>query len=222
VRVGKNKLTVCSGGGRKTDNKMKVTLLKIALFTALVTLSISSFAQVSTIYVVKNGTVIPVSGIESVVFNGTTSSDTLFVQKNSGFLIDKTSLDNIQQLIFSSENMSIETISGNNVEYELKDIAKLLFKNVNATGVNNPSVQSSFDVLAYISSSGDMVVESPVAIKSLTLFNIEGKMISTQQYSAVEMQRILSLQNISAGIYLLQVETGQGTIVKKIIKPSNN
>jgi len=39
--------------------------------------------------------------------------------------------------------------------------------------------------------------------------------------ATVETLRATSLQNAPAGVYLLRVETEQGTVVKKVVKPSN-
>jgi len=53
------------------------------------------------------------------------------------------------------------------------------------------------------------------------LFSIDGKMISKQQYNGVKTQCTVSLQNSAAGVYLLWIETTQGTVVKKVVKPLN-
>ena len=205
---------------------MKITAvnLKTALLIALAAWSISSFAQVKTImYVMRNDTVVfqsSVSDIDNVTFDETTSGDTLIVQRNDDSPADKIQLKNIQQLSFSDENLSVETLSGNEV-YAFGDIAKLLFKEGSNTGIHNPSAQKGFDVLVSVTPAGDVIVESPAAIKSLMLFSVDGKMISKQQYNGVKTQCTVSLQNSAAGVYLLWIETTQGTVVKKVVKPLN-
>ena len=165
----------------------------------------------------RNDTVVfqsSVSDIDNVTFDKAASGDTLIIDKNDGSLVDKILLNNIQQLSFSNENLSVETLSGSEV-YAFDDIAKLLFKDGSTTGIHNPTV----DMLVSFTPAGDMTVESSVAIKALTVFSIDGKMIFKQQYGGVKTQCTVSLQNSAAGVYLLWVETNQGIVVKKIVKP---
>ena len=203
---------------------MKVTVVKLktVALIALVAWSISSFAQGETVmYVMKNGEVVfssPVSGVDNVTFDEATSDTTLIVQKNDGSSADKFLLNNIQQLSFSDENLSIETSNGSE-EYVYEDIMKLLFDDNNTTEINNPPVLSSRDVRVYITQAGDVTVESPVAIKSMMLYSVDGKIISMHHCNGVETQCIASLQNKPAGVYLLRVETAQDTVVKKVVKP---
>ena len=91
----------------------------------------------------------------------------------------------------------------------------------NTSGINSPSAQSSFDVFSYVTTEGDIIVESLNAIKSLTLFGIDGKMITKQQTNGVEKQYIASIRDCAVGVYLLHVETEQGTVIKKVVKPLN-
>jgi len=206
---------------------MKVTVAKLrtVALIALVAWSINSFAQVETVmYVMKNGEVVfslPVSGVDNVTFDKATSDTTLIVNKNDGSPADKILLNNIQQLSFLNESLSIETSNGNEV-VAFDDIAKLFFGDMNTNGINNPTAKSDFDVLVYVTPAGDVIVKSPVAIKSLSLFSVDGKMILVERYNTaiVETLRATSLlRNVPAGVYLLRVETTQNTVVKKIVKP---
>lgn len=193
--------------------------LKTTAFIVLVAWSITSFAQVNTMYVMKNGVVVfqsPVSDVDNMTFDEIILGDALIVHKNDGSTTDKVLLSKIQQFPFSDESFSIETSSGSEV-YAFSDITKLLFYNIGATGVSNPSEQSGFDALISVTPTGDLMVKSSTAIKSLILFNVDGKIISIQQYSGVETQHIISLRDNTVGIYLLRVETEQGTIVKKLL-----
>ena len=206
--------------------KITVVKLKTAVFITLAVWSINSLAQVKTImYVMKNGTVVfqsPVSGVDNVSFDEAASNDALIVRKNNGSPADNILLNDIQQLSFSGENLSVETLSNSNV-YVFSDIAKLLFDDITAQGINNPPAQSDFDVLVYVTAAGDVIVQSLVAIKSLALFGIDGRMISVERCNAAAVGALCttSLQNAPAGIYLLRVETEQGTVVKKVVKPAN-
>ena len=199
-----------------------VVKLKTVTLIALMAWSINSFAQVETVmYVMKNGEVIfslPVSDVDNVTFDEAVLDSTLIVQKNDDSPIDKILLNDIQQLSFSDESLSVETSSSRKV-YLFDNITKLFFGDINTTRINNPPAQSDFDVFVSVTPAGDVTVKSPVPIKSLTLFGIDGKIISKRQYNGVEKQCIASLQGRTAGVYLLHVETTQNTVVKKVVKP---
>jgi len=204
---------------------MKVTVVKLRTL-ALIVFSvwcINSFAQVETMmYVMKNGEVVfstPVSGVDQLTFDGASPDSTLIVNKNDGSPADKILLNNIQQLSFSDGNLSIETSSISEA-YAYENVMKLIFGDINSSGINNPA-QNGFDVIAYVTPEGDAVVKSSVPIKSLTMFDIDGKMISKQNCNGVETQCTASLQGKPAGVYLLRVETEQNTVVKKVVNPLN-
>lgn len=202
---------------------MKVTAVKLktAALIVLVAWNINSFAQAKTImYVMKNGEVVfqsPVSDIDNVTIDKIASDSALIVQKNDGSPADKIRLNNIQQLSFSEENLFVETSNGSEM-YAFDAIEKLFFGDMSTTEINNPPAQSGFYVRVYLSPVGDVVVECSVAIQSLMLYSVDGKMISKQQHNGVETQCIVSLQGRTAGVYLLRIETEQGTVVKKVVK----
>jgi len=205
---------------------MKVTVVKLKTVTLIILAmwSINSFAQVETMmYVMKNGEIVfssPVSSVDQVTFDATSPDSDLIVNKNDGSIADKILLNNIQQLSFSDENLYVETTNGSEV-YAYENIAKLIFGDINSTGINNPSAQSGFDVLACVTPDGDAVVKSSVPIKSLTLFGVDGKIISKKHCNGIETQCTVSLQGKPADVYLLRVETEQNTVVKKVVKPLN-
>ncbi|MCL2776304.1 MAG: T9SS type A sorting domain-containing protein [Oscillospiraceae bacterium] len=205
--------------------KVKVAKLKTVALIALTIWSMSSFAQVETMmYVMKNGEVVfssPVSGIDQVTFDAASPDSALIVNKNDGSLADKILLNDIQQLSFSDENLSVETSSGNEV-YAYENVIKLIFGDINSSGINNPA-KDGFDVIAYVTPEGDAVVKSSVPIKSLTLFGVDGKMISKQNCNGmIETLHAMSLQGKPSGVYLLRVETEQNTVVKRVVKPLKN
>jgi len=150
--------------------------------------------------------------------NATYSQNALFVHRGGDASIEGSLLKNIQRLSFPDDNLSVKTFDGNEAVYILEDIAKLDFGDVITTDVATPQTSNSIDVIVYVTPAGDVVVESPAAVKSLTLFNIDGKVL----LRTVETRHATSLQtNLSAfptGVYLLHVETEQGTVAKKIIK----
>ena len=202
-----------------------VVKLKTVTLIAFAAWCISSFAQVETMmYVMKNGEIVfqsPVSGIDNVTFDEATPDSTLIVYKNDDSPVDKILLNDIQQLSFSDENLSVET-SNNSKVYGFEDITKLLFGDINTSKINNPFAQSNFDVFVSVTPVGDVIVKSSAVIKSLVLFGIDGKIISKQQCNGIETQCVVSLQGNAAGVYLLRIEAEQGIIIKKIVKPLNN
>jgi len=199
-------------------------LKTVVVLLALAMCSTSSFAQSKTVYVMKDGKVAfktTVSGVDSVIsYNPLSpvmmsSQDALFIYKTNASTAEKTSLDDVRKLTFSSDKMSVvmwKTASPQ--QYDIAGIAKLTFKDAQ-TGINYP-VRDCIDVLAYFSPDEGLVIESPAIIKSLTLFGIDGKIISA---ASMETLRATSPQwNPPAGVYLVRVETIQGTVVKKLLK----
>ena len=201
---------------------MKKSIKLGILLTAFTVFGMSVWGQTTTMKVMKNGVVVfqsEVSGIDKIVFQDPSGSVTtvpsnnvLVVNKSNGLSTDKTLLDDIKQLTFSSGSLSVEPVIGSNSVYPFSYITKLTFAD-GMTGINNPKVQSS-EVIAYINSDGNIEVKCAAEIKSLTLFSIDGKVVAT----AVGAEGLQLLQCPSAGIYLLAVKTTQGTVVKKIVK----
>ena len=185
------------------------------------TIDITQNATQTILYVMENGEVIfesPVSDIDNVTFDNAAPDSALIVQKNDGSPVDKILLNNIQQLSFSDENLSVETPNGIEM-YVFENIAKLFFGYTINTGINSPPVQSGLDVLVSITPTGDAAVKSSVPIKSVTLFGVDGKMIFNKHFNGIETQCIVSFQSKPAGVYLFRVETTQDTVVKKVVKP---
>ena len=153
--------------------------------------------------------------------NAAHSQEALIVHKTGGSAAKSFALDNVQRITFSGDNLSVKQFDGNDSAYALDDIAKLTFGDMIITDVKAPSAPIRLEVVVYSTSPGELVVKSSAAIQSLTLFNIGGKILHA---NAIETERAPSLQtavNISAfptGVYLLQINTEQGTVVKKIIK----
>jgi len=205
--------------------KLPVIKLKTAMFIALAAWSITGFAQGKTVmYIMKGGVVVFQSTIsegDSFTFDEAAPDDALIVNKNDGSPDDKIRLNDIRQLAFSDETLSVETSNGSET-VALDAITKLAFGDAGNTVIINPP--AGFDVLVSVTPAGDVTVKSSAAIRSLTVYDITGKMISVERCNAaatVETLRATSLQNAPAGVYLLRVETEQGTVVKKVVKPSN-
>jgi hypothetical protein len=130
-------------------------------------------------------------------------------------------LDDIRRITFSGNDMSIMLFGGSVTGYDIDKIAKLSFGDKIGTNIIAPLV-SSWDATVSVTPAGDAEVvirgSKPVGIRSLILYSIDGRMISKLHCTGVETQCIMPLQNKAPGIYLLQIETVQATVVKKIIK----
>ena len=134
--------------------------------------------------------------------------------------VSTTALDNIQRITFSSSDMSIKPFSGDVDVYVLDNIAKLTFGDIEITDVTTLPA-TGLDVVVYITPAGEIIVESPVAVQSLTLFNVGGKILrvrTVETRHATSLQTTLNTSTLSTGVYLLRIETQQGIITKKIIK----
>lgn len=208
----KQKRKFSSSGGKKGG-----TLLVILLAGCLM----SSFAQVD-VQVMINGTVFfqsDVSEIDSIIFYNplapvsTPSTDVLVVNKTDSSPAEETLLDNIRKLVLTNSNLSLIPGSGSTKFYPFATIATLSFEGGETTGINTP--EACFDVSIYFTPQGEVIVLTDALIHSLTLLSMEGKTLG-KSYSSM-----LSISHLPAGIYLLRVETVQGTVVKKVINHSN-
>jgi len=187
--------------------KLTAVKLKTAALIALAAWSITGFAQGNTVmYVMKDGVVVFQSAIsegDSFTFDEAAPDDALIVNKNDGYPDDKIRLNDIRQLAFSDDTLSVETANGSET-VALDAIAKLAFGDVSNTVIINPPV--GFDVLVSVTPAGEVTVKSSAAIRSLTVYDITGKMISVERCNApapaaaVETWHAASLQNAPAGI----------------------
>ena len=176
-----------------------------------VKLNCCAYDDIMSVIAMKDGAVVfqsTVSAIDSVIFYNpsnpaiTPSTDALLVYKAGDTPFDKLLLSDIRKLSFSDVDLSIEKWNDESLVYAFNDIEKLSF-DVTPTSISYPD-QDKFGIVACFTTTGDLVVDSPSIVKSLTLFSIDGK--------------IIAARNVPAGIYIVRVETSQGVFVKKLIK----
>jgi len=151
-----------------------------------------------------------------LAINAAYAQEALIVYKTGGSSTE-TILDDIQRLFFSGDNMLVKTVGGNMADYALDNVSKITFGDIKITDIVPPLPATGLEVIVYVTPAGEIVVESPAAIQSLTLFNIDGKIL---RVAKIETQCVASLSasSLPTGIYLLQIKTQQGIITKKIIK----
>lgn len=74
-----------------------------------------------------------------------------------------------------------------------------------------------FDMRAYPNpTSGILHLDADLLMYRISLYNIQGQRLSVKTPNSLSCQADLS--SLPAGIYLIQVETGKGNVVKRIIK----
>jgi len=139
----------------------------------------------------------------------------LNIHKTNEVSIESSLLENIRHLSFVENQLLVTFNNGESSIHELDEVTKLIFGEALPTEMITPTA-INLDAVVYINQAGEIVVESPATIQSLTLFNIDGKVL----LRTVETQCIASLpiSALPTGVYLLQVATKQGMVVKKIVK----
>jgi len=120
----------------------------------------------------------------------------------------KTPFSNIQKITFNTDEMLLKTNTGTENRYLLDDITSISF--INELGIQN--LKEVMDINIYINGFGEIVVESPLQINQLTVFDIMGRQ------AAISSQNKLNVNALPTGVYILQVATNKGLVNKKFIK----
>ena len=139
------------------------------------------------------------------------ATDALFVYSIGGGSVQNISLDNIQRLIFADDNLLLKITNGSETSYPLATIGKITFK---GTVTDIPALQNTREINLYPNPSTDYIrIDSPVAITSWTLFSLSGSVL---KHSVSDLQ--IQVIDLSAGFYILKIDTADGVVTKKIIK----
>jgi hypothetical protein len=124
-------------------------------------------------------------------------------------------LDDVKRITFDGNTLAVETFDGNprDTFFALEGIGKIIFKEFDEKygEVSVQPVTADADVIAYIF-AGELVVESSADVKLLTLFSIDGKILQRSTQST------MYIGSLPASVYILQINTEQGSAVRKIIK----
>lgn len=124
--------------------------------------------------------------------------------------VQSTLLDDLQRITFSGDDLLLQTQDANKTSISLDDVRKITFGKTVSSSI--APVVKDLDIWVYVTPQGEMVVKTLRKVLSLTIFDITGKKCLT----GVETD--LNISSLSSGIYLLQINTAQGSITKKIIK----
>jgi hypothetical protein len=131
------------------------------------------------------------------------------------------SLEEIRQITFADGQLLVHSVDGTYKDHTLSAIQKISFSEKtesekgDGTSVSD-GLADKQAMVAYITPSGEVVVESEAKILSLTLYDVSGKRLLHTLVSGNSSS--LSVSGIPSGVYLLQITTEQGIVVKKIIK----
>ena len=122
----------------------------------------------------------------------------------------KIELINIRKITYV-DNQKLITTHGEmpNYTFVLVELDKFTFGELDLTHIDRPMVKSLF---VYITTQGEVVIRSEAQVLSLTVYSITGAIVMT---SASDN---LNVSALPAGVYLLRVDTTQGTAIKKFVK----
>ena len=137
------------------------------------------------------------------------AQNTLLVHPAEGGSAKSFSLDNIQKITFSGDNMLLKTTDGNET-FPLANVGKITFGEI----MGIPVLSRTPEISIYPNPAVDYTrVDSPVEIKSWTLLNMNGKAL---KHSVFNLQ--IPVSDLPTGIYLLRLNTDNGSVTKKFIK----
>ena len=115
---------------------------------------------------------------------------------------------NIRSIVFQTGEMIINYFDGTQSTHPLADVRSLIFTG-GETSAANPAERDNFKVLV---TGGELRVESTEPVKTLTVFDLHGRML----YQA-NAER-LNIAALASGVYLLRIETAAAVSVQRFIK----
>ena len=121
-------------------------------------------------------------------------------------------INGIQRITFSDDNMLLKPVTGADRTYLLDNIAFVTFSNGDISIHENHGVDKNLEVKVYQNSSGELVVESSCPVTGLTVFDLNGRVVTMTARSHV------NVNHLSMGIYFLKIETSEGIVTKKFAK----
>jgi hypothetical protein len=141
------------------------------------------------------------------------TADYMYVYASAGTR-QSFSLDDVQKITFTEQTMQVHSPSGSAASILYDNIKKLTFTSQEGNDIVTPS---SSGVKVYLDdAANEVIIESPVEITAVNLFNRQGTLllyIALRSTSAT-----VSLSARPSGVYIVQVSNGQGVYVHKILK----
>ena len=186
------KAKINAGSYTFTNNSLKVPNLAPGTYTVSITIPGETFEQSFTVIIPKGATI---TGKSSVVANKVS------VEITEGTAPYTVFVDGVEQFETTDSNFTVETKKGGLLQVKTakacegiyaKDIARL---DGAISAYPNPT-------------SGSFEIELPTTKKEvvITLYTLEGQMISTKTYTVENGKAQLSLENQPAGVYIAKIE----------------
>jgi len=121
-------------------------------------------------------------------------------------------INDIQRITFDEDNMLVKKTTGAENTYLLDNISCITFLDNPSVIHENKTIAEKTEVNFYLNSYGEIVVESPSIIRTLTVFDMTGRTVKTTHQSN------MNVSFLTTGIYLLRIETDKGFVTKKFVK----
>ena len=135
------------------------------------------------------------------------ANEVLMVQSANGEA-QSIELEKIDKISFVNNEMAV-SVQNETYYFILADLDKLIFDELSE--IELPET-SNIELSVHITPSGDVLVISSMEVLSLIVYDINGRRLFVSDSDQ------LNVATLAAGIYLLQVETAQGIVIKKFIK----
>ena len=138
------------------------------------------------------------------------AAESLLVYPANGGMAQITQLDNVQCLKFANDTLLLTTTTGSEISYALAETGKITIEDVEDVPTNI-STKNAVEISVYPNPSTEDITISG-NILSWTLLDLNGKTL--KQASTLNVPA----GDLPTGVYLLKINTAQGSVTKKIIK----
>ena len=118
---------------------------------------------------------------------------------------------------FNKNNISVlfrfTNSGGNNIYIDDIQIADI------TTGITEFPI-NEFSIYPNPSTNGiyELTTTQELSHATITVYNTVGQIVYTKQLSKIDKKYLLDINNVTNGLYVLRIDSEQGTIIKKIIK----
>lgn len=122
------------------------------------------------------------------------------------------------QSVYLRDNLTgvVTNLSENDYTFTAKQgVSDSRFEIVYTNGTLTTDSNAKKEAVVY-QSGGYFVVELPSIVKKVSVYDATGKLVFQKNESVKTVQ--INVQNLSAGVYIINVETQNGTISKKVLK----
>lgn len=152
----------------------------------------------------------------SIDLSAESPKDYLYIHGVQSSLDKSFLLDDVDKITFSEETMNVfQKGIEESVEIDFDSFRVMTFteKGVESSNVN--SIAEDEITLRYDSSSRSVIIESPLPILSVQIYNLNGFLV--QSVSTQETMTVVSLENYPTGMYIVKAFNEKTNIIQKII-----